>query len=245
MIASGFISNSFPPSVAKGELDTGIHAWVPVAETGARDMDGVGAKIDRTIWVDVVVETHPSLWGEVPYTGVGVGTGVGVSWEVEGSVGWVLVVGPEEASGGLCPVGEAVGAGEVPPEDGWRERDASEGSSDGEGRRAGELDIASGAPYSLEGWRVGLPEREEFGGEFEISVQPLRAYVWGNYFAEVSAGHEEAEATSVFCDAKPALDERAELPGADGVADGIGGSAGGLGIRRRGQDCEAEDCYSY
>src|SRR5258707_178588 len=137
IIASGFIAASLPPGISQRELDAGIHPWVSVSETGAGYVHSVGAEVEGAVGAEEVVDTYATLGGEVTHAGVCVGAVVD-DVEGEAPVGRVLVVGPEDAAGGLCPGGDTAFACEVPPEDGGGEGHAGEGASDRVERGAGE-----------------------------------------------------------------------------------------------------------
>ena len=94
-------------------MHAGVDAGVAVSERGAGDVDAVGAEVDGAAGTDEVVDADAALWSEVEDAGVGVGA---VVLRVVGRAaeGWVFVVCPDEAAGGLAPEGEAAGAAANP-----------------------------------------------------------------------------------------------------------------------------------
>ncbi len=204
-------------------------------------MDGVGAEVDGVPGTDEVVNADTALRGEVPDAGVGVGAVVGEG-EVAGTVGGVLVVGPEEAAGGLSPRGEFVGAGEVPAQDDGGGGDAGEGAAHGKGGAAevvaaedlrGAGLVREEAVIFLEPGRVGLPEGEELDGVLEVAAEGTGEVVAGEDLAGVNASHDEFEVVTHVCDAFAALDDGADLKGERG---GIGLGEALLCVRGEGKE---------
>jgi hypothetical protein len=228
-----------PPGVAEGELDAGVDARVAVSEGGAGDVDAVSAEVDGAAGAEEVVEADAALRGEVEDAGIGVFAivlGV-VGWSAEG---WVLVVGPEEASCGLAPKGESLGAEDVPAEDDRGDGGSGVGAAYGvEGRALGRGSGRVGAEGALEFGRVGLPEGEGLDGVLEVAAQGTVAHVAGEDLAGVDSCHDELEVVAIFGEAEAALHNGSDLEGlvAFGIEEGIvliaddclggGGSSGG------------------
>ncbi len=134
-------------------------------------MDGIGAEVDGTARLDEVVEADPALRGEVEDAGIGVGT---VVLRVVGRAteGGIFVVGPEQASGGLSPIGKSFGSGDVPAQDDGGDGGTGKSSADGVRRGAGLGSSGRiGAEGPLELRREGLPVGEDLDGILEAAAQ--------------------------------------------------------------------------
>ncbi len=217
-------------------------------------MDGVGSEVDRAAGTDEVVEAHPSLRGEVPDAGVGVGA---VVLDVVGrpAEGRILVVGPEDASGSLSPEGDAAGTDQVPAEDDRGDGDAVEGSAHGVG--SGALRWGSGwvdAQGALELRGVGLPEREGLDGVLEVAAQGSSPHVRSKDLAGVDSGHEEAEVVAVLGEADAALNQGAQLvvvPAGEVLVEGVavalqalsGGGSGGTRQKSEGPENDRSSAF--
>ena len=214
-------------------------------------MDALGAEVDGAARVDEVVDANASLRGEVPDAGVGVGA---VVLRVVGrpAEGWVLVVGPQDATGCLAPEGEVPSASQVHAKDDGSDGHSAEGAAYGveggtDGRRAGRI-RAEGA---LEFGSVGLPEGEELATKFEVAAEGAVAVGGSDDFTDLYAGHEEFEVVAVFSEAGTPLDDGAYLEGVvvvlmEGgdvvVDDGLRGDESGGGEQEgEGADCGRSD----
>src|SRR5260370_36429705 len=120
----------FTPSVAERELDAGVHGGVLVAKAGAGYVGSIGTEVDGALGVDEVVDAYSALGGEVPHAGVRVGPVVDEVERLRSERG-ILVVGPEETTGGLGPGGEATGSGEVPAQNDGRDAGSCKGAANG------------------------------------------------------------------------------------------------------------------
>lgn len=199
-------------------------------------MDGIGSEVYGAAGSDEVVDADAALGGKVPDAGVGVGAVIddGVIGCTEGGV---LVVGPEDAAGALNPGGEAAGRGEVPAEDDRCKRNAGEGATDGEGRAAESACDAGGAGLGagvtvifLNARGIGLPERKELRGIFEVATKETGSMIAGKDFAGVDACHQELEIIAILSNTKAPLNQRTQLKGESGGS----GLCDSLLSRRRG-----------
>src|SRR6201996_5337699 len=238
-----FLRPLLPPAIPNRHLQAHIDARILVAEAGARDVHRIGAEINRAARLDEVVNTRASLRSKVPHTGIGLRSCLGRVARVQVAHSRVLVIRPDHSARRLHPRHKALAVRKVPTH--HDRRDAGSRISTAYGIRIAALGrdrCARGAGKPLKLRRIRLPERKDFDGVLNVSLEQARTDLRGKDLAGMSADEQEAIVGPVL-QSYAALEQRAVLPR---------GIRGGIRHRRTGQaslgsgwyaDCQRKHTY--